>query len=76
MRKIIYIDLDNTLADYVGMAKEMEITLEDAKHTEGFFRRLKPMPYATTSPRLVIEELYKIISIQRHVTEKQEVDSI
>ena len=52
MRKIIYIDLDNTLADYVGMAKEMEITLEDAKHTEGFFRRLKPMPYATTSPRL------------------------
>lgn len=36
MRKIIYIDLDNTLADYVGMAKEMEITQEDAKHTEGF----------------------------------------
>ena len=41
MRKIIYIDLDNTLGDYVGMAKEMEITLEDAKHTEGFFRRHK-----------------------------------
>ena len=25
MKKIIYIDLDNTLADYLGMAKEMNI---------------------------------------------------
>ena len=33
-----------------------------------FSEGIKPMPYATTSPMLVIEELYKIISIQRHVT--------
>lgn len=36
MKKIIYFDLDNTLAYYVGMAKEMDITLEDAKHAEVF----------------------------------------
>ena len=28
MKKIIYIDLDNTLADYVGMTNEMNITLK------------------------------------------------
>ena len=43
MKKIIYINLDNTLADYVGAAKEMNISLEDAKHIKGFFRNLKPM---------------------------------
>ena len=55
MKKIIYIDLDNTLADYVGMAKEMNIALEEAKHTEGFFRRLKPMPYAIESYKKLTE---------------------
>ena len=55
MKKIIYIDLDNTLADYVGMAKEMNIALEEAKHTEGFFRRLKPIPYAIESYKKLTE---------------------
>ena len=55
MKKIIYIDLDNTLADYVGMANEMNITLEEAKHTEGFFKRLKPMPYAIESYKKLTE---------------------
>ena len=49
MRKIVYIDLDNTMADYVGAAKEMNINLEDAKHIKGFFRNLKPMPGAIES---------------------------
>lgn len=49
MRKIVYIDLDNTMADYVGAAKEMNISLEDAKHIKGFFRNLKPMPGAIES---------------------------
>lgn len=49
MRKIVYIDLDNTLADYVGAAKEMNIGLEDAKHLKGFFRNLKPMSFAIES---------------------------
>lgn len=44
MKKIIYIDLDNTLADYVGMAKEQGLDLSEAKRVEGFFRILKPMP--------------------------------
>ena len=49
MRKIVYIDLDNTMADYVGAVKEMNINLEDAKHIKGFFRNLKPMPGAIES---------------------------
>ena len=46
MKKIIYIDLDNTLADYLGMAKEMNVDPKDAKRIQGFFERLKPMPGA------------------------------
>jgi 5'(3')-deoxyribonucleotidase len=46
MQKIIYIDLDNTLADYLGMAKEMNIDPKDAKHIHGFFEKLQPMPGA------------------------------
>ena len=49
MKKIIYIDLDNTLADYVGMAKEQGLDLSGAKRVEGFFRILKPMPGAIES---------------------------
>lgn len=49
MRKIVYIDLDNTMADYIGAAKEMNISLEDAKHIKGFFRNLKPMSGAIES---------------------------
>lgn len=46
MKKIIYIDLDNTLADYLGMAKEMNIDPKDAKHIQGFFEKLQPIPGA------------------------------
>lgn len=49
MKKIIYIDLDNTMADYVGAANEMNIGLGEAKQIEGFFRNLKPMPFAIES---------------------------
>lgn len=49
MRKIVYIDLDNTMADYIRAAKEMNISLEDAKHIKGFFRNLKPMMGAIES---------------------------
>jgi 5'(3')-deoxyribonucleotidase len=49
MKKIIYIDLDNTIADYVGAANEMNISLNEAKRIEGFFRNLKPMPFAIES---------------------------
>ena len=45
-KKIIYIDMDNTLADYLKAAKEMGIDPKDAKHIKGFFRNLKPMPGA------------------------------
>ena len=45
-RKIIYIDMDNTLADYVGYAKECGLDLKEAKHVKDFFINLKPMPGA------------------------------
>lgn len=43
MKKTVYVDLDNTLADYLGMCDEMNIRPAEAKHTVGFFRKLKPM---------------------------------
>ena len=46
MKKVIYIDLDNTLADYLSGAKEKNIIPSEAKHIPGFFRNLKPMPGA------------------------------
>ena len=49
MRKIIYIDLDNTLADHIGEANRLNISLKDAKHIKGFFKQLKPMPDAIES---------------------------
>ncbi len=41
--------MDNTLVDYSGHAKELNISLKDAKHTKGFFRALKPLPNAIES---------------------------
>ena len=58
MRKIVYIDLDNTMADYSGAAKEMNISLEDAKHVKGFFRNLKPIPFAIESYNLGIIQIH------------------
>jgi 5'(3')-deoxyribonucleotidase len=49
MKKIIYIDLDNTMSDYLGAAKELNVEPKDAKHIIGFFRNLKPMEGAIES---------------------------
>jgi 5'(3')-deoxyribonucleotidase len=49
MKKIIYIDMDNTLADYLGMAKQMQIDPSEAKYLKGFFEKLQPMPNAIDS---------------------------
>lgn len=45
-KKIVYIDMDNTLADYLGYAEVCHLRPKDAKHIRGFFRNLKPMPGA------------------------------
>ena len=45
-KKTVYIDLDNTLADYLGMCDQMHISPAEAKHTIGFFKKLRPMPGA------------------------------
>ena len=42
-KKVIYIDLDNTVADYLRKAAELGINPNEAKHVEGFFRGLNPM---------------------------------
>ena len=49
MKKIIYIDLDNTMSDYLGAVKELNVEPKDAKHIIGFFRNLKPMEGAIES---------------------------
>ena len=49
MKKIIHIDLDNTLADYLGMAKIMNVSPNDAKHIPVFFRNLKHIENAINS---------------------------
>ena len=55
MKKIIYIDLDNTLADYLGMANELRIDPDKAKYIPGFFEILKPMENAIDSYNLLNE---------------------
>jgi 5'(3')-deoxyribonucleotidase len=45
-KKIIYIDLDNTMADYLTAAKERGISPSEAKRIPGFFESLKPIPGA------------------------------
>ena len=46
MEKVVYIDMDNTLADYLKHAEELSLNPKEAKHVRGFFRNLKPMPGA------------------------------
>ena len=41
--------MDNTLADYLGMAEQMKIDPSEAKHLKGFFEKLQPMPNAIDS---------------------------
>ena len=54
-RKRIYIDLDNTVADYLGMAERMNINLNDAKHIPNFFINLEPIEGAIEAYRLLEE---------------------
>lgn len=49
MKKTIYIDMDNTLANYSKSAKEQGLDPNKAKHVIGFFRNLEPMPDAIES---------------------------
>lgn len=52
-KKIIYIDLDNTLANYSKSANEQGILPSEAKHTKGFFRNLKPVDGAIEAYNLL-----------------------
>ena len=52
-RKIVYIDLDNTVADYLGMAEKMNLSPNDAKHVPNFFKSLKPIEGAIEAYELL-----------------------
>ena len=52
-KKIIYIDLDNTLANYSKAANEQGISHIEAKHIKGFFRNLKPVDGAIEAYNLL-----------------------
>ena len=45
--------MDNTLVDYAGHAKELNINPNDAKYVPNFFRELKPMPGAIEAYNLL-----------------------
>ena len=53
MKKVIYIDMDNTLADYLGEAKVCNLNPKEAKRVPGFFRRLKPFEGAIEAYNLL-----------------------
>ena len=57
-KKTVYIDLDNTLADYLGMCDQMHISPAEAKHTIGFFKKLRPMPGAVEAYEKLNEHFY------------------
>ena len=61
-KKTVYIDLDNTLADYLGMCDQMHISPSEAKHTIGFFKKLRPMPGAVESYEKLNEHFNVYIS--------------
>ena len=48
-KKVVYIDLDNTLADYLGEAERQGIPPKEAKHVKGFFLSLQPIGNAVES---------------------------
>lgn len=52
-KKIIYVDMDNTLADYCGHAKWLGIDPNKAKHVPGFFHELNPIPGAIEAYKLL-----------------------
>ena len=52
-RKRIYIDLDNTVADYLGMAERLNVSPKDAKHIPNFFINLEPIEGAIEAYRLL-----------------------
>jgi len=47
--------MDNTLADYLGMAKLLSVDPNKAKSIPGFFRNLHPMPGAIESFNLLFK---------------------
>ena len=55
MRKIVYIDLDNTVADYLGMAEKMNLSPNDAKHIPNFFINLEPIKGSIEAYRILEE---------------------
>ena len=42
-KKIVYVDMDNVLADYLGRSISLQIDPNVAKHVPGFFKSLLPI---------------------------------
>ena len=51
MKKVIYVDMDGVLCEYVGRCNELGIDPDEAKHVSGFFRSLKPIKGAIEAYR-------------------------
>lgn len=56
MKKVIYVDMDGVLCDYMGRCEELGINPDEAKHIQGFFRNLKPIEGAIEAYRKLHEK--------------------
>lgn len=51
MKKIVYVDMDGVLCDYIGRCKELGLDPDAAKRVPGFFSSLKPIDGAIEAYR-------------------------
>lgn len=50
-KKVVYVDMDGVLCDYIGRCNELGISPDEAKHQPGFFIGLKPIEGAIEAYR-------------------------
>lgn len=58
-KKVVYVDMDGVLCDYIGRCNELGIDPEEAKHLPGFFSSLKPIKGAIEAYRK-LHKLYDV----------------
>lgn len=55
MRKIVYVDMDGVLCDYIGYCNEHNLNPNDTDNEAGLFFSLKPIPGAIEGFRKLME---------------------
>jgi len=67
MKKTLFIDMDDTIAQFIGDERHLFVSLKfehldyPAMHKEGFFRKLKPFKEAIDSVKKIVDSnLYEV----------------